>query len=144
MSTENNGTRLYRFDAAGAIVPEPVAVNEDLAPDTHTPIAIGGRLLGVWSGLYCLDIAAGLKPIWQSGDKAYSEYAAIIGCKDRALVVSRHGELLLLDMSGDQYQIISRVSAFADDPGVLSHPALVGTRLYLRGSEEIVCFDLND
>ena len=61
-----------------------MAVNEDLAPDTHTPIAIDGRLLGVWSGLHCLDAAAGLKPIWQSDDKAYSEYAAIIGCKDRA------------------------------------------------------------
>src|SRR5215207_10483751 len=30
VSTENNGTRLYRFDGSGRIVPEPAAQNADL------------------------------------------------------------------------------------------------------------------
>lgn len=142
VSTENNGTREYRFTADGKIVPEPVAVNEDLAPDTHTPIIHGRRLYGVWSGLFCLDLTDGLKTIWRADDKAYDEYAAIIGAGDRALVISRNGELLLIDTAADQYRLVSRLSVFRDDPGVLSHPALVGKRLYLRGSEEIVCLEL--
>lgn len=142
VSTENNGTRQYRFGSNGQIVPEPMATNEDLAPDTHTPVILGGRLFGVWSGLYCLDLSDGLKTVWRADDKAYNEYAAIVGSKDRALVVSRHGELLLIDATADQYRLVSRLTVFADDPGVLSHPALVGKRLYLRGSDEIVCVDL--
>jgi hypothetical protein len=31
---------------------------------------------------------------------------------------------------------------FENDRGVYSHPALVGTRLYIRGSAEIACVDL--
>ena len=34
VSTENNGTRLYRFDDAGRVIPEPAAHYADLAPDT--------------------------------------------------------------------------------------------------------------
>ena len=46
VSTENNGTRLYGFDGAGRILPKPLALNEDLAPDTSTPVVCDGLLLG--------------------------------------------------------------------------------------------------
>ncbi len=143
VTTENNGTRPYRFDATGRILPQPVATNDALAPDTHTPVALGGRLFGVWDGLHCLDLAAGLKTIWKGEDKAFDEYATIIGSWNRLLVISKHGELLLVDAAADSFRLISRLKAFDDDPGVYSHPALVGHRLYLRGSDEIVCLDLD-
>ena len=96
-----------------------MAVNEDLAPDTHTPIAIDGRSSACGAACTASTLPPGSKPIWQSDDKAYSEYAAIIGCKDRVLVISRHGELLLLDVSGDQYRLIC-ASGLCRRPGVLS------------------------
>ena len=142
VSTENNGTRLYRFDANGMIVTQPVATNDDLAPDTHTPVALGDRLFGVWAGLYCLDCANGLKTNWKADEKAFDDYATAIACGDRVLLLSKHGELLLVDAAADTYRLISRLSAFDDDPGVYSHPALIGKRLYLRGSDEIICLDL--
>jgi outer membrane protein assembly factor BamB len=146
VSTEHNGTRLYRFTDDGMIVPEPVASNRELAPDSHTPVAISGRLFGVWSGLRCLD-AATLKPLWTADDDAFNNYAtAIAGATsaggNRVLVVSKHGELLLIDAAADTYRLLSRQMIFDDDSGVLSHPALVGQKLYLRGSDEIVCLDL--
>ena len=49
VSTENNGTRLYEFDESGRIKPEPVALNEDLIPDTSH--AGGNRRSGVWEFL---------------------------------------------------------------------------------------------
>jgi outer membrane protein assembly factor BamB len=144
--TENNGTRLYGFDDSGAIVPQPMAINTGLAPDTHTPVAIGQRLFGVWQGLYCLDLSAkspkSLTTLWKADDPAFDDYATAIGSGDRLLIISKHGELLLIDARADRYQLISRAAVFEDDPGVYSHSALVGKRLFLRGSEEIVCLDL--
>ena len=44
VTTENNGTRLFAFDAAGKIVPKPVAVHKKLAPDTHPPVVVADRV----------------------------------------------------------------------------------------------------
>ncbi len=142
VSTENNGTRLYEFDNQGAIVPQPMAVQEELAPDTHTPVVLGDRVFGVWQGLYCLDLAQGLKTIWKADDSAFNDYLTAIAAGNRVLLVTKHGELLLIDASADHFQLISRQKVFDDDPGVYSHPALVGHRMYVRGSDEIVCLEL--
>jgi len=110
-------------------------------------VAIGDRLFGVWQGLHCLDLRGTdsqlLKPIWKADDPAFDDYATIIAAGDRILVTSKHGELLLIDAAANQYRSISRQQVFQDDPGVYSHPALTGKRLYLRGSDEIVCLDLD-
>jgi outer membrane protein assembly factor BamB len=143
VATENNGPRLYRFDDEGIVVPQPVAVNAALAPETHTPVVLGNRLFGVWDGLHCLDLSAGLKTLWKADDDAFANYGTAIGHGNRLLIVSKYGELLLVDAAADRYQLISRLKVFEDDPGVYSHPALVGRRLYVRDSEEIVCLDLD-
>ena len=57
----NNGTRLYGLDNQGRIQPEPLAVNEDLAPDTATPVVCGDLVFGSSGQLMCLDLKAGLK-----------------------------------------------------------------------------------
>ncbi len=142
VSTENNGTRMFRFDKDGIIIPQPAAIDEDLAPETQTPVAVETRLFGVWRGLHCLDLANGLKPLWKADDKAFDDYASIIACGNRVLILSKHGELLLVDAKADHYKLISRLKVFDDDPGVYSHPALIGKHLFVRGSEEIVCLNL--
>ena len=138
VATENNGTRLYRFDKDGIIVPRPVAVNDELAPDTHTPVALGTRLFGVWRGLHCLDLANGLQPIWKAEDKAFDDYATAIACGDRVLILSKHGELLLVDAAADQYHLISRMKVFEDDQ-VAAHTSLPNRRSIcsLRGTREL-------
>ncbi|MFO0900885.1 MAG: PQQ-binding-like beta-propeller repeat protein [Pirellulales bacterium] len=142
VTTENNGTRLYEFDREGRIVATPVATNDDLAPDTHTPVALGARVFGVWAGLHCLDAQRGLETVWSSQDPAYDDYAVILAAGDRLLVVSKFGELLLVDAAADQYRLVSRLAVFMNDPGVYAHPAILGTRLFLRGSEEVLCLEL--
>lgn len=142
VSTENNGTRLYRFSDDGAIVPSPVARNRDLAPDTQTPVAVGERLFGIWNGLHCLD-SRDLHTLWTADDEEFNDHATTVACGDRVLIVSKHGELLLIDAAADRYRLISQQKIFDDDSGVFSHPALVGRKLYVRGSGEIVCLDLD-
>jgi hypothetical protein len=109
-------------------------------------VSIGGRLFGVWGGLRCLDVAT-LQTLWTADDPAFDDYASAIAGptpagENRILVVSKHGELLLIDAAADSYRLLSRQAIFEDDSGVLSHPALVGRKLYLRARDEIVCLSL--
>lgn len=142
VSTENNGTRRYEWDKSGKIQSEPAALNEDLAPDSHTPVVIGNRLFGVWNELYCLDLSQGLKTLWTGDDPAFFNYAVLIASPTRLLAVSTQGELLLIDPLADEFRVISRLKLFEDDTGVYSHPALVGDRLYIRSSNHVGCLSL--
>jgi hypothetical protein len=49
---------------------------------------------------------------------------------------------LLADAARDKPRIEGQWRVFENDHGVYFHPAVVGSRLYLRGSAEIVCIDL--
>ena len=55
LATENNGARLYAFDKTNKIIEKPIERNDDLAPDTCTPVVWGGKLFATAYGeLYCL------------------------------------------------------------------------------------------
>jgi outer membrane protein assembly factor BamB len=142
VTTENNGTRLYRFGNDGVIHPTPVAHHGELAPDSHSPVIVGDRLFGIWNRIYCLDLKNGLKTIWTGDDDTFAPYAAIVASDDKLLVVTLEGELILVDAKADRYRPLSRMKVFADERGVYSHPAFVGTRMYLRGNSTIVCVEL--
>lgn len=142
VATENNGTRLYRFDDAGRIIPQPAAVHADLKPDTATPVVAGGRIFGAHRGLHCLDVRSGLKPLWQREDAALGDHTALFADAERVLVVTMAGELLLLDAKSERCSILSRLKLFADEGDVYSHPALSGTRLFVRSGSSVACVDL--
>jgi outer membrane protein assembly factor BamB/ABC-type phosphate/phosphonate transport system substrate-binding protein len=141
--TENNGTRLYRFDDSGRIISKPAAEFADLAPTTATPVVTRDRVFGAHSGLHCLDIQKGLKSIWHADIESLGEHASFLADNDRVLVLTFGGELLLLDARADNCSIISRMRLFGDDVEVYSYPALVGQRLYARGGSSVVCVDLS-
>ncbi len=54
VATENNGTRMFHFDKDGIIVPQPAAVNVDLAPDTQTPVALNQAFVWGLAGIALL------------------------------------------------------------------------------------------
>jgi outer membrane protein assembly factor BamB len=142
VSTENNGTRLYAFDNQGVIVAEPVATNLDLVPDAHSPVVVGDRVFGISSGLFCLDLNNGLQAIWKTEDQPFQSYGSIIGSSDRILVTTQRGQLLLIDGMAGEYRALSQLPLFKDEPGIYSHPALVGDRLYVRSSGAVHCLVL--
>jgi outer membrane protein assembly factor BamB len=142
LTTENNGTRLFEFNSERALNDVPIAVNEDLAPDTHTPVIVGDRLFGVWNELQCLDLKNGLKTLWTADATTFQNYVSMIASQDKVLIAGIHGEVLLIDALADSYRVISEIRLIDDDSGVFSHPAIVGNRLYIRGSSDIRCFVL--
>ncbi len=62
------------------------------------------------------------------------------------MILGRGGELLLVDAAADEFRLISRLQLFDDElereANPFVHPAMVGTRLYVRGERELVCIDL--
>src|SRR5438445_19102 len=83
VSTENNGTRMFRFSKDGKIAKEPLAICADLAPDTQTPVVAGDRLLGVCQDLYCLDLADNWKVLWKGADRAFGAHASLMATDER-------------------------------------------------------------
>jgi outer membrane protein assembly factor BamB len=140
VTTENNGTRRYRARAEGP--PELVARYAELAPDIHTPVIVGQRLFGIHNGLHCVDLAAGLKPIYVGETDEFNEYGCLIGAPERLLAFTANGTLMLLDATSPQLRIIERRALLPGEAGLYAHPALVHDRLLVRSSDSLCAFDL--
>lgn len=143
VSTENNGTRAYVFEASGggSVSPKLAASFPKLNPDSLTPVIIDGTLWGAANGtLYCLDTENGLKPLWTMNERALEDYASLIAGNGRILVLTQAGELILVQASREKSRVVSRLRIF-DDPKteIWSHPALVGNRFYVRNQDSVVC-----
>lgn len=142
VTTENNGTRLYEFDSGGRIVPKAVAVNRSLNPDTHTPVVAAGKVFGVSRRLFCLSLTDGLKTLWDGDNQAFSVYCSAVTDGRRVLILSLHGDLLIVDAAAADFEVLSRTKVFDGDRGVYAHPAFVGDRAFIRGSSSVVCVEL--
>lgn len=141
--TENAGARLYEFAEDGKIVPESVAHFADLRPDTQSPVVVGNRVFCARDQFYCLDLQKSLQATYASDEEAFAEHVSLVGTDDRLLIATAAAELILIDPRADRFQPLSRLRVLPNEAGLLSHPALVGTKLFLRGSREIVCVDLS-
>ncbi|MCX6907280.1 MAG: PQQ-binding-like beta-propeller repeat protein [Verrucomicrobia bacterium] len=149
LSTDDHATRLHSFNPDGTIRPEPVAKQADLKPEISTPVIVNGLLFAtVNDALFCLDIGGGLTERWRFEDKAFNEYASLIGGNNRVLATATTGELLLFAAEPQGGRVISRLQVFRGkdgrSPELWAHPALVGDRLYLRSPEETVCLRLDE
>jgi outer membrane protein assembly factor BamB len=142
VATENNGARVYGFEPGGKILPKPLGEYAGLSPDTATPVVTGQFVVGTHQGLHCLDVRQHLKAVWRLEDDAFSEHTCLFASGDKVLAVTLGGELILLRADSNQGQVLSRLRVFEDSVEVYSHPALVGSRLYIRGGSSVVCVDL--
>jgi len=143
VSTENNGTRLYGFDGQGRINPKPLAANEQPSPDSLTPVVVDGLVIAPsWGDLYCLDLADGLKTLWQAKDEVFDDYSCLIAGNGHVLITTIGGELLLVEADRKSYQLVARVRLI-NDAEIWSHPALVGNRFYVRNENSIRCYLLS-
>ena len=143
VTDENNGTRLYEFQANGQIVAEPVGTNMVLAPDTSTSVVVGDRVYGCWEKFVCLDANNRLQTTAELDEPAFSHHVTLIGSETRLLTLGNRGELVLLDITGDRPRIVSRNGQFAGREETYSHPALVGRQMFLRVGSTLYCLGLD-
>ena len=144
VSTENNGTRLYRFDAQGKIVHEPVAVNRDLSPDTSSPVVTGGLVFGVFGGLTCLSLDEDLETLWQEKGGDFADYCSLMARDGLVVATTLSGRLVFFAADARRFRAVRVLEPFAGDPRadreVWAHPVLLGDRLYLRDQLYVYCF----
>ncbi len=142
LTTENNGSRLYAFDEWATIIPEPHAVFEDMAPDTHSPVVVGDLICGVYDGVFCLN-KTDLSLVSKMEGDEFSVYSSIISDgESRVLITTLEANLFLAAVQGGKLEIVDRLKL--SDQEVMAHPALVNGRLVLRIGKNLVCLDLNN
>lgn len=143
VATENNGARVYGFDEQGIIAAKPEGAHDELRPDCHSPVLVNGRLFGVANGLFCLDAARSLEEVWHNRDREFREYVSLVGSHQRVLATTLHGKLILFDVKGDRFGKLAELTLLEGEAGLYSHPAIVGSRLYVRGTKSLVCLELD-
>lgn len=136
VSTENNGTRFFRFGAKGQPVEKPAAQFRKLSPDTHTPLLIQNRVLGISKRLFCLDSTT-LEPLWDSNRPEFGRYGALVGNDQKVMAITLDGDVLLFSIQG---QFLGKTTLFEGERGLYSHPAFVGSTMFVRGTAKLACF----
>lgn len=151
--TYGPGSALVRVRPGGC---EAVWTDEkrrrDKSMQTHwnTPIAVDGYLYGCSgrhkenSELRCIELATG-KVRWSEPDMTRSSLLYVDG---HFVCLTEIGELLLLRVNPEKFDVVSRVTLRREDKTTLLHepawaaPALSHGLLYLRGAGRLVCLEL--
>lgn len=142
VATENNATRLYGFPD-GRVRHAPIALNDDLAPDTCTPVVVNDRVYcSAYGELFCLDLTNDLKTVWSVMDDLYYDHTNLIAGNDRVLIWNTTGDLILIRADVDRYEVVSHLRPFEGEVESMSHPAIVGKRLYIRVEKKLSCLSL--
>jgi len=137
VSTENNGTRLVDGDGVRQ------AAYAGLAPDMHTPVRCGDRLVGIVKGkVHCL-AARDLAAIWTKFDRSLAGHVSLVASADRVLAFTEKGELVLIDPREDAMKILGRLQVLPPGQSTYAHPAVAGTRVFVRGPRAVSCIALN-
>ena len=132
VSTENNGTQLV---GAGG---ERTATYAALAPDMHTPVIVGDRIIGIVKGkVHCL-ATADLKPLWTAFDRSLSGHVSLLASSDRVLAFTENGEIVILDPRSDGLKILARQQVLPAGQTTYAHPAVVGDSIFVRGPGRLV------
>ncbi|MFN7736735.1 MAG: PQQ-binding-like beta-propeller repeat protein [Pirellula sp.] len=142
LTSENNATRFHRFDTKGGLSEAPTAEFLELAGDSHTPIQLGNRLIGVDRDLMVLDLDRSLELVAKHSDPSLLGYCSLIGCGDRVLVTCEDGNVLLLQLESAKIHELGRLRVGGSKSQILSHPAVAGTRFFVRTAEGIEAWQL--
>ncbi len=143
VTSENNGARWFPFGSDMSLPnPDPAAVNDRASPDANTPVVVDDRVYVADDRLYALDLSDKLKTAWRIDDRAFRGYASLIASNDRLLAFTESGELILIECQPKSGRIFSRLRLTNENARCLSHPALVGNRLYIRFGRTLARVDL--
>ena len=140
LASENNGTRLVKYDGKVA-ESEIIGVEKKAAPDSHTPVVIGNSAFVADKRLYCLSLDQELKSRWVINDRAFRGYTSLIASQERLLALTAGCELLLVDIENGK--ISDRLKLSNRNMRTLSHPALVGSQLYVRLGKKLMRLELS-
>jgi len=147
VATEMNGTRLHAFRADGTIDPKPLGQRREPAPDMATPVMHGRRMFCAHEKMFALDCSSrGLAEATAPQSGPFATYAAAVAGPTSVLVIGNNGQLVMHDVVPGRREPTT-LAVFEDASGesnnpLFSHPAFVGTRMFIRGDNELLCVEL--
>lgn len=139
LTSESLGIQRFSILPSTESFSQAAATNQRFRPDSHTPVCVDGRLLVASDGLSSLR-CDDLSVSWTIEHESLFRYASIIATGKRALVTCEDGRVLLVKHSSDQGRIVDQWKLPVER--LLSHPAIVGDRLYLRFGQQLRCISL--
>jgi outer membrane protein assembly factor BamB len=108
---------------------------------TATPIVVNDYLVGLDSAsrrLVCLDLASGQRT-WNS--PRFGEFGSLLLAGDQILAMNSEGELAVLKADPKSCTVVGRWQV-SDAGGTWAHPAITGSRIYVKDREHLLCFEL--
>jgi outer membrane protein assembly factor BamB len=111
----------------------------------HTPSVDAGAVYGFGLGnngeaLQCIDLESG-KLLWQHEGPEWSCKGNMMVADGLIFATTKHDELVMAEAARSEYKELGRVN-----PGVKlglpQQPTIFGERLYLRGNDTIVCYQV--
>jgi hypothetical protein len=126
--------------SGGKFSAKPAWNNKQLGCYTTVPVVFRDHLIGLNSRnqLVCVDMASG-KTAWAGGD--FSPHASLVLAADTLLVLSRNGQLHVLEPNVKKLVRKARWQLPVKTP-VWSHLAVSGSRIYVKDSTDVISFDL--
>jgi outer membrane protein assembly factor BamB len=107
------------------------------APAFNDCVCIGDNIYGLETGrLVCLDAKTG-KRRWKEGDYGAGQ---VLLAGNRLLVLSEKGKLAMVNPIPESWQQLTIFSALSDK--TWNHPVIAHGKLFIRNSEEMVCYEV--
>ena len=139
-SEYNHGCMMLRLDGRGA---RKFWEKPDIQCKFQPPILDGDHLYANSAGtLKCMSWPDG-KIVWQARDRDLRLGAggSMVRVGDKLITLSEQGKLSLVRADPNGVKVISQEQIF-DGSEIWSTPLLYGGKLYVKGREELVCFDV--
>jgi outer membrane protein assembly factor BamB len=134
------GTRLIQLmEEEGTLKAQELWTSKDMKPDFNDLVVHQGYVYGFDNSIFaCIDLKDG-KRKWKGGRYEKGQ-ALLLADSNLIIVVSEKGELVLLRANPEKLEELAKIPAM--NGKTWNHPVVVGDRLYLRNSEEAVCYQL--
>lgn len=148
-SAYNKGCALLRANAAGDRVKfeEVYARNNRVLRSHHaSPVFQDGYLYGFdgtrSTNPKCVDLRKGQEvPGW--GDSSEVRSGTLILADRHLIVFNERGDLSLIEAKPEEFNVIATVPSGVRGADLWALPVLADGRLYIRGSDKIVCLDVS-
>lgn len=138
---EANGIRLHDFDSSGKLVSQPISSFSRFNPDTHTPVLVGTKIVGVHHGLWIMS-AEDLSIHREVLEDELIGHCSIVTDGTRFLVLTDSGSLLLYSLTADKPQELGRRRLRAGKSKIYSHPAWIDDALVYREGQRVHLVEL--
>lgn len=141
-SAYDKGSLMLRLSADGA---EKVWTNGDIQSRFQGAILDRDALyLNSEGTLHCLSWPDGAVH-WKATDRALrlGIGGSMVRVGDRLILMSERGKLSLIDAEPSGYKLISQADA-VEGRYVWATPLVYGGRLYAKGDQEFICFDISN